>query len=35
VARQQAGILAISDEPVQFTHVRPSETLLDDKKAAE
>jgi fumarate reductase flavoprotein subunit len=35
VARQRAGMLDIADEPVQFTHVRPGETLLDDKKAAE
>jgi fumarate reductase flavoprotein subunit len=28
VARQQAGALAITEEPVRFTHVRPGETLL-------
>ncbi len=28
VARQQAGMLAITEEPVRFTHVRPGETLL-------
>ena len=28
VARQQAGTLTITDEPVRFTHVRPGETLL-------
>jgi fumarate reductase flavoprotein subunit len=33
VARQQGGKLAISDEPVQFSIVRPGETLL--KEAAE
>jgi fumarate reductase flavoprotein subunit len=35
VARQTAGGLDITDEPVQFTHVRPGETLLPDKFAAE
>src|SRR5262249_35515124 len=35
VARQTAGGLEITDEPVQFTHVRPGETLLPDKVAAE
>ena len=33
VARQQGGRLEIADEPVQFTHVRPGESLL--KEAAE
>jgi fumarate reductase flavoprotein subunit len=33
VARQQGGCLEIADEPVQFTHVRPGESLL--KEAAE
>jgi fumarate reductase flavoprotein subunit len=33
VARQQGGRLAIADEPVQFTIVRPGESLL--KEAAE
>jgi fumarate reductase flavoprotein subunit len=28
VARQEAGKLGITDEPVRFTHVRPGETLL-------
>jgi fumarate reductase flavoprotein subunit len=28
VARQRAGVLEITDEPVEFTHVRPGETLL-------
>jgi fumarate reductase flavoprotein subunit len=35
VARQTAGKLAIADEPVVFSHVRPGETLLKDKAAAE
>src|SRR6516225_3082151 len=35
VARQTAGGLDITDEPVCFTHVRPGETLLPDKFAAE
>ena len=35
VARQRDGRLDIADEPVQFTHVKPGESLLDDKKAAE
>src|SRR5215468_10333472 len=35
VARRTAGGLDITDEPVQFTHVRPGETLLPDKFAAE
>ena len=35
VARQTAGGLDITDEPVQFTHVKPGETLLPDKFAAE
>jgi len=30
VARQTAGGLQLSDEPVQFTHVKPGETLLRD-----
>jgi fumarate reductase flavoprotein subunit len=34
VARQTAGDLDITDAPVEFTHVRPGETLLD-KVAAE
>jgi fumarate reductase flavoprotein subunit len=33
VARQAAGAIAITDEPVQFTHVKPGETLL--REAAE
>jgi len=35
VARQVRGKLAITDEPVVFSHVRPGETLLKDKAAAE
>jgi fumarate reductase flavoprotein subunit len=33
VARQRAGALAITEEPVRFTHVRPGETLLTDAAA--
>jgi len=35
VARLTAGTLAITDEPVVFSHVRPGKTLLKDKAAAE
>lgn len=35
VARQSGGALTISDEPVQFTHIRPGESLLIEKAAAE
>ena len=35
VARQKAGAIAITDEPVEFTIVRPGETLLKDQAAAE
>ncbi len=35
VVRQTGGRLQISDEPVQFTHVKPGETLLEPKVAAE
>jgi fumarate reductase flavoprotein subunit len=35
VARQTAGAIEISEQPVAFTHVRPGETLLQDKVAAE
>src|SRR5262249_18696045 len=35
VAGQPAGGLDTPDEPVRFTHVRPGETLLPDKFAAE
>ena len=34
-ARQTAGGVEVTDEPVRFTHVRPGETLLPDKFAAE
>jgi len=34
-AAQTAGGLDITDEGVQFTHVKPGETLLPDKFAAE
>jgi fumarate reductase flavoprotein subunit len=35
VARQTAGGVEISEQPVEFTHVRPGETLLPDQVAAE
>jgi fumarate reductase flavoprotein subunit len=35
VARRRQGRLEISEEPVQFTIVRPGETVLKDKDAAE
>src|SRR5712691_4664837 len=35
VARQTPGGLELTDEPVAFTHVKPGETLLQDKAAAE
>ena len=35
VARQTAGGLEITEQPVEFTHVKPGETLLQDKVAAE
>jgi fumarate reductase flavoprotein subunit len=35
VVRQGTGGLAITNEPVLFTHVRPGESLLDGKVAAE
>src|SRR5258705_2447542 len=35
VVRQTAGRLTVTDEPVPFTHVRPGESLLDGKAAAE
>jgi len=35
VARQTAGGLDMTEEPVRFTHVKPGETLLPDKFAAE
>src|SRR6516164_8958662 len=35
VTRQTAGGLEITEQPVRFTHVKPGETLLPDKFAAE
>jgi fumarate reductase flavoprotein subunit len=35
VARQSASGIEISEQPVQFTHVKPGETLLRDALAAE
>jgi len=35
VAQNRAGGVAISESPVQFTHVKPGETLLREKAAAE
>ena len=35
VARQTADAIEISEQPVAFTHVRPGESLLKDKAAAE
>lgn len=35
VARERDGTLQITDEPVQFTIVKPGESLLKDKDAAE
>jgi succinate dehydrogenase flavoprotein subunit len=35
LARQTNGKLAIADAPVEFTHVRPGETLLKEQTAAE
>jgi len=35
VARQTAGAVEITEQPVEFTHVKPGETLLQDKVAAE
>ena len=35
VARETAAGLEISEQPVEFTHVKPGETLLRDKAAAE
>jgi fumarate reductase flavoprotein subunit len=35
VARQTAGAIEITELPVAFTHVKPGETLLQDKAAAE
>ena len=35
VARQKAGRIEMTDAPVQFTHVKPGETLIRDPIAAE
>ena len=35
VARQTAAGVEITEQPVEFTHVKPGETLLQDKAAAE
>jgi hypothetical protein len=35
VARQKAGRIEMTDTPVQFTHVKPGETLIRDPIAAE
>jgi fumarate reductase flavoprotein subunit len=35
VARQTPGGIDITEQPVQFTHVRPGETLIRDQLAAE
>jgi succinate dehydrogenase flavoprotein subunit len=35
IARQHGGEIEISDAPVQFTHVKPGESLLKEKVAAE
>jgi len=35
VVREEAGRIAVTDEPVRFTIVRPGETLLKEAKAAE
>jgi succinate dehydrogenase flavoprotein subunit len=35
VARLMAGALEISEQPVEFTHVKPGESLLENKAAAE
>ncbi len=35
VARQTSGGIEISERPVEFTHVKPGETLLRDQLAAE
>jgi len=35
ITRQQAGRIEITSEPVRFTIVRPGETLINDKAAAE
>jgi fumarate reductase flavoprotein subunit len=35
LVRQTAGEIEISNEPVLFTHVKPGQSLLDGKAAAE
>ena len=35
LARQTDGQLEIAEAPVEFTHVRPGETLLREQAAAE
>jgi succinate dehydrogenase flavoprotein subunit len=35
VARQADGNIELTDEPVQFTHVKPGESLIRDRVAAE
>jgi fumarate reductase flavoprotein subunit len=35
VARLESGRIAISEQPVEFTHVRPGESLIESKAAAE
>jgi fumarate reductase flavoprotein subunit len=35
VARLRAGEIEISDEPVEFTHVKPGESLIEKRVAAE
>jgi fumarate reductase flavoprotein subunit len=35
VARQKAGRITMTDAPVEFTHVKPGETLIRDSIAAE
>jgi fumarate reductase flavoprotein subunit len=35
VARQKAGRIEMTDAPVEFTHVKPGETLIRDPIAAE
>jgi len=35
VARLHAGEIEITDEPVEFTHVKPGESLIEKRVAAE
>jgi fumarate reductase flavoprotein subunit len=35
VARQTASGLELTEQPVEFTHVKPGQTLLQDQAAAE